>query len=102
MVNLCLGEALNCPHSRCIHRVTAAVFLLSQGFTDVQTASGSSCVASGASTESGGNNRNSNGSPTPAPTVGTGCQVANCAACRGAPTNCYLCKPVRSGVCHQL
>ena len=29
--------------------------------------------------------------PTP---VGSGCQVANCVACRGAPTNCYLCKPV--------
>ena len=69
--------------------------LLSQGFTNVQTASGSSCVASGASAEGGGDNRNSNGSPTPVPTVGTGCQVANCAACRGAPTNCYLCKSVR-------
>jgi hypothetical protein len=29
--------------------------------------------------------------PTPA---GSGCQVANCVGCRGAPTNCYLCKPV--------
>jgi hypothetical protein len=81
--------------------LAAAVFLLLQGFTDVQTATGSSCVANGASTENRNSSGGGSGSPTPAPSPvptpsNTGCQVANCAACRGAPTNCYLCKPVRS------
>ena len=38
----------------------------------------------------------------PTPPVGTGCQVANCVGCRGAPTNCYLCKPVSPRRCPQL
>ena len=92
--------------------VATAVFFLLQGFNNVQTASGSSCVANGASTEgrnsdgsgSGGGGGSSggggSGGPTAAPSlaptpVGSGCQVANCAACRGAPTNCYLCNSVR-------
>ena len=84
-------------HTRSLNNLAAATLPFLQGFSNVQTASGSSCVASGASAESGGNTRNSSGGPTPAPTFaprGTGCQVANCAACRGAPTNCYLCNSV--------
>ncbi len=87
--------------------VATAVFLLLQGFNNVQTASGSSCVADGASTEGrnsdgsgGGSSGSGGGSPTAAPSaaptpVGSGCHVANCAGCRGAPTNCYLCNSVR-------
>ena len=97
-------------HSKClrtwnVYIVIAALILLPQGFTVEQTATGSSCVASGASTE-GVEQRNSSGSPTPAPTpaptpIGSGCRVANCVACRGAPTNCYLCKPVGPRRCSQ-